>query len=628
MVQGCSGGDGQPDTRILVDNVSGDGQLPSGMMRHQPRDPSAPARVDRMPVMIEDPSQIAKTRERYQKKIDQLYQQAMKQVNEGGYLFGEHLRAVEARPQKAKEDLVALMVDPSVLAKTRLKAAEVLMRLNIDRGWAFHLQCLTDPNVELRLAALKSLAAYQIRPEQLQGEQAKLVVNLLDDKDPRVVVAAAELCQKSNVTGSEVKLRQLLKSGQAKDPAKLAACLAGVASTKESVDALLPHVLKKTVDGYQWGSVYNLEGLLKNPDPEISEPVRQAIYTYTLKFPEEKYDQTLVRDLTQVAGSQSKDLLLDIQKNATDPASQLYATEALARLDPDNAVDILLTQLAKGKFASDLIGEMANYATPDDYAKITQQLLAMKSPWDSRVVLLCYEKLGSQGKQFVEQNADRLDPHAQEVAYWKSQNLDLRTALNDFYAAGILPKTPDEILALMKQPKRNQTTASEIDFNDPGELLGALGWAEIVTMFDSETGMIPSNHDELLADWGAATGGKWKPECPVQNWLQESSEDFNAPYIVEFLSGDRLYRVGAENYGDWYDVEAVLRLANFSLKKMGKPEQFIPLESDGQFMMLVFADPAKFIPLAKKYRMPLSEDAAQGMKKGKDFEQRVLEQID
>jgi hypothetical protein len=98
-------------------------------------------------------------------------------------------------------------------------------------------------------------------------------------------------------------------------------------------------------------------------------------------------------------------------------------------------------------------------------------------------------------------------------------------------------------------------------------------------------------------------------------------------YTVRFVYKGRLYCFGAENYGDWYDVDAVHRALNFALEKADQRERFIALESDGQIAAFVFADPARFVPLAKKHGLPLSNGANSAMRKGKEFERKTIEDI-
>jgi hypothetical protein len=74
-------------------------------------------------------------------------------------------------------------------------------------------------------------------------------------------------------------------------------------------------------------------------------------------------------------------------------------------------------------------------------------------------------------------------------------------------------------------------------------------------------------------------------------------------------------------------VGAVQAGLNFALGHAGLKERYIALASDDQIASFVFADPEAFIPLAEKYGLPLSKDAAEAMRQGKEYEQRVREQL-
>ncbi|PQO39019.1 hypothetical protein C5Y96_03900 [Blastopirellula marina] len=621
---GCDSGD-TDKPKMLVGSYSGEGELPDGVMLHEGRSPDAPARVDRNPVLLQDAEEIRKTRETYQRELDQRYATAISQVKKGDWVFLEYIRALEAQSQKATADLQQIMNSSSLPAKSRTKAAEMFARLKDPCGEAFLLDSLNSSDAELRLAALNSLGQYELRTDFNSEGMSELVIGLLDDPDSRVVEVASRLCWTRKIPGAEGAMLAALESGKAESPAKLAENLAELATNRETVEAILPHVLQDSPEKYNWNAGYPFRNLLKNPEAAISGPIRKALYAYTLKFPQQRYDQSLVRDLAAAAGPDATDVLSDIQKNAKDPVSRMYATEALARLQPEQGVNLYLAFVDDNKWYGNISDDIAKYAKPGDFERISQRLLAMDKPWDGSVVLLCYDTFDEAGKKFIEQNQDRLDPVAQSVAYWKSQGIDLKVALADFHAAGIVSQMPDELLAEMAKPGPSGDGPKEIDFNNPYELIGALAFAEIVVMFDAESGQIPCDHAQLLFDFARASRGKFAPEAPVQFWLRKAEDDYDGPYIVQFISDGRLFRCGAENYGDWYDVQAVMNLANFTLTETGHAERFISLESSGQFVSLVFADPAKFFPLAEKYRIPLAEDASQAMQKGIEFEQRVRE---
>jgi hypothetical protein len=67
---------------------------------------------------------------------------------------------------------------------------------------------------------------------------------LLDHPDPELVQAAAGLCVWKKVPGAEQRSAALLASGRAADPEQVALDLARIATTLESVQALLSHLFR------------------------------------------------------------------------------------------------------------------------------------------------------------------------------------------------------------------------------------------------------------------------------------------------------------------------------------------------------------------------------------------------
>jgi hypothetical protein len=139
---------------------------------------------------------------------------------------------------------------------------------------------------------------------------------------------------------------------------------------------------------------------------------------------------------------------------------------------------------------------------------------------------------------------------------------------------------------------------------------------------------LPCHHEELIRDFADHSDGKFKPECPVQIWHRQSEGDLDSPYTVQFLYRGLLYRFWAENYGDYYDVEAVARALNTALERNGQRERYLGLYTGDQCACLVFADPAAFVPVAEKYGLPLAEDPSEGMRAGLAYERHVADQLD
>lgn len=195
---------------------------------------------------------------------------------------------------------------------------------------------------------------------------------------------------------------------------------------------------------------------------------------------------------------------------------------------------------------------------------------------------------------------------------------NLHSALEELRNASVIRQSPDELLEAMAG-----TEPISLDVSDPNLLSRAPSSSGMVVEFDTETGVVPCDHAELIAEFGRHSGGKFSPECPIQIWEQEDDDDYDGPYTVLFLHRNRLYRFEAENYGDYYDVEAVARAANAVVEHEGQKERYICLAPNGQCASFVFADPEPFAAIAHKYGLTLSQDSSQAMRAGREFEVRV-----
>lgn len=624
--------DGQNQTKpkILVGHTDDESKLPEGMVLYKDRDPNAPARVNRMPVVIDDPAEIRRTQEVFEKAIAELYDDAIGQVAKGKWLFQEHTLALKIRREKALADLHQMVSDERLDPRGRTKAAEVLIIFAEPAGEKLLRDMLQSPRVELRLAALQSLGEWELKLDLSKSDWATRVHSLLDDSDQRVVEEAAKVCRYRKIPGSEDKLIAVLEKNNLKNPATIANQLAEIATTKRAVGALLPHVLKDNSDkDYHWTG-FSFRNLIENPDPEVSGPVRKAVYEYLLQFRAQRYDQTLVRDLVDVVGADAISVLEDIKRNARDPVSRSYALDALARLQPEKAIDLITQHIDAEGYRSD-ISKLRDYVAENDFDRIAPIVLNVcqrsNRPMDRGIVELFWTKFGIRGRQFVKEHMDNLDEHARMWATWKLENRDLVAALTEMQSAGIIQMAPHEVLQKMQEEHKEYDDLTPLDTSDPYSLTGALVTAGIVVKFDTESDMLPSYHDRLILEFADASNGRFAPQWPIQTWHQANEEDYDAPYTVQFVLKNRLFQTGAENYGDWYDVEAVVRLINFALEIAGDRRCYIALATGDQTASFVFADPVAFLPIAKKYGLPISRDPTEAIRQGIEFEKRVIDRI-
>jgi hypothetical protein len=577
---------------------------------------------------------VAESRRLYEEEHEQLVQEAMQCVERGDWLYGEHFRALRAIPDVARERLSAILKKSTAPPSAQIKAAETLRTLGDPDGEAFWLAALTSKSAKLRQAALEAMR--KGFPVDYRSEPwASRVLALFDDSDSQVSKAAIELSAYmpepgSALPGAESKIIELLPSLPPRNRQAIAIKLGEIASTPEAVETVVRFAFPKRAKKYEWITGHALERLCEHPDAELSAPVRKAFQMYLLAFPAEQRDQQLVRDLAKVADDDALPVLQGIYNNPQDAACRLYSLQAMARLQPDRAVDLILDDLERFRNFDHIVNySLPPFATEAEAERIIAALAPPDAAKESQpiprgVVRLFWEKLGQRGRKAVEEHFDRLDLGARMWAMWKMQGLDLRSAAAELHASGVIVQKPEEILARIQAHNESRPNPSPGDLSDPDGMISLLAEAELLTMFDAETGEIPCRHDRLLEAFAAGAAGRFEPQYAMQFWRRESEDDFDAPYVVQFVYNDRLYRFAAESYGDWYDVASVQRALNTVLEDAGRPERFLPLDPGGQFAIFVFADPQMFLPIASKYGLPLSQDPMECVRQGREFERRIF----
>jgi hypothetical protein len=585
----------------------------------------------------DDPGLLAATRAAFEERIDKLYPAALARVRLGEWVYLEQRDALRHRRGRAVTDLRAVAADSKTPAAGRVSAALVLRDLGEPDGDALLTPALSDPSPAVRHAVLKALRQYGGRDYDLSPpERAGLVLELIDDPDPAVAAAAADVAVDRRLPGADARLALRLVR-RPDDPQAWALRLAQVADNPGAATIAALHLFRDTPEKFgHWPYAYSLRQTLRHPDPAVREPIRVALRDYCLRFPSERYSQHLVRDLADVADATTIPVLEDIAAHASDPASRLYAVQALARLEPERAVDRVLDQAQRaGMFYADDIATLCEYARESDADRVIPLVRptdkAFTDPLGSarleNTVRLLLTRFGDRGRREVESWFDRLTGFARMRAVWGLRGSDLRTALAEFKAAGSLPVPADQLFEAVRRSDESRGDNPTFDPTDPRTMTSAFFEADMVVTFDAETGTVPCDHDRLVMTFAEGTRGFLAPECAVQTWHGEEEDDPDVPMTVRFVHRGRVYEFTARNFGDWYDVEAVAAAVNFALADAGRPERFINLEAAGQCPVWIFADPTRFLPVAARYAVPVSDDPAKAMTAGVAYERYVADQM-
>jgi hypothetical protein len=144
-----------------------------------------------------------------------------------------------------------------------------------------------------------------------------------------------------------------------------------------------------------------------------------------------------------------------------------------------------------------------------------------------------------------------------------------------------------------------------------------------INMFDAETGMFPNYHDALLRDLAELFGA---PMGSVEFTEQAPEEDTEDPYELRAQVGDKLLTRPAQNYGDWYDVDAVVALLNEVAAELQLDDRAVFLPTYDQ-AVTVLVGPGASIADAVRDRVFPPRETTSAMDTGKDFERQVLESL-
>jgi hypothetical protein len=619
---------------ILVGHVQGDpADLPEGIVYHPGRDPDAPARVSKDVEIITDRRAIEWTRRAYEADVDHRFAEALEEVRKGEWVFLEHRDALKQRASKAVKQLAQIMNDKKAPATGRVRAAETLNDLGNRDGARFLIDALGSPSAELCAEAVDILDDWDSNIDLTQPAVAKQIVKLLSSPDAKVVKNATHLCAWKEVPGAEEALQAAIAKGRGPLEA-IADALVRVATKPKSIQIALPHLFKTRQKEYESSCDYYFERVVNHPNPEISLPFRQAMQRYLLTYKNNKdrLGQHWAGDLAAVADESVIPVLKEIIAKAKDCVSRASALTAWARLEPERAVERALAEIKRDRPWEMLIEILARHAVADDFERIRKVLYPKSGKYKDRELEiadanLLLEKLGARGKDFVVANLERFEQHAKQSINWRLKGFEVRAALKELHKANVLRDDPDEILKKAKG-QVDEDDDSHLPPDHPAHLSRAIGDAGLETGFDTETGFVPCHHEELIREFAEHSAGRFTPECPIQIWHQQDENDYDGPFTVQFIYRGRLYRFGAENFGDYYDVESVVRALNKALEHNKQPERYIGMYTGDQTASFVFADPKAFLPIAKTYGLPLEEDASAGMRAGRDFEDQVFEDLE
>jgi hypothetical protein len=191
---------------------------------------------------------------------------------------------------------------------------------------------------------------------------------------------------------------------------------------------------------------------------------------------------------------------------------------------------------------------------------------------------------------------------------------DVTSSLIRFSEVGALRK---QLAAWKLMP---ESAGAEVDAALTAD--NALASAGRLLEFDVETGTFPNEHDVLLARLARFAGS----DLDGVLFEEVPPPDDDGPYRIHAYLGNKRYQAEAQNLGDWYDLDTVLGLLNSTLRERGSEIRYVSLPTGDQ-MAKVIAGPATSLVEAHRQGVLRTEAPDQAAETGKEFEERVLEQL-
>jgi hypothetical protein len=126
--------------------------------------------------------------------------------------------------------------------------------------------------------------------------------------------------------------------------------------------------------------------------------------------------------------------------------------------------------------------------------------------------------------------------------------------------------------------------------------------------------------EALAAMFGESLEAVTFVETAPDDWKSE------APYHVRAELGERSWEREMENFGDWYDVGAVLDMLNGIAADLGSTKRIMGLETYDQYVTVIVG-PGESLLIAANEGLVNPALARGSMDRGKTFEEKVRQEL-
>ncbi len=511
-------------------------------------------------------------------------------------------------------------------AEDRVAAAILLVKLGDAGGRSAVCGLLDDPAAQEPL-----LSRLGYLEEEKAGEWPEVrawVLKSLDTSDAKRRRAAVRLVMQLDVRPAGPKLAELATRPGIDEDGWISSCAADRVPSLDLLESIIQRLNTAHGGRERYWLTMALADLIGSPDGTVSGRALDSARVVLQAAGTEEFQQIgLVDAVTKHGGARAAALLGEVYESGQSPGLRGAALVGLAKLEPAATLPKALKALSDEKLRRPAVAAIEHAAKGTQDAELIRELrrVASREKNGSRLLeSIAHAMLeigGQEAMAGVEAIVPRLGSTSVMEIRWALAGMTLDKAAERLMSLGLLDKAvADNALADLKHKEK------ELDDTEPA-LLALLDAAGLAIGFDVETGELPVGHDRLILDFASKSGGAFRPLAVQETWNRQNEDDDEADYTVQFVHGDRLYRFTARNFGDWYDVEAVVTAIHTALKDAGSTRQFHALDTGGQDAMFVFAEPGIMSEVSREFGLPLSTDLKRSEREGKEYERQVIEQL-
>lgn len=445
----------------------------------------------------------------------------------------------------------------------RVGAAMALAFLKDPRGSEALRRLMDDPSAILPLL-WRSNEEEMIILKDVPGLHAWLIDKLHAD-DHRVRSAAVEF---AGVLGRPEFAHHLLEIARSPelDPAGRAMYwLSQIAPSAEllaCIAARIEYCSKDEGDG-AFGRRMDTLGPLRayanvaNADlrDQAAEVARRGLLTYPVKAWLSGATMAAFHVICAASAGKAAAILEELHRVCPNPRLRAEALEHLAKVSPSQAAGHIEQALSQASVSDAAIRALARSVGPSNSAACVARLrsLIRKSRSDMTLTEIARALCGIQhpsAREVLQSLLPRLRSWAATDVRWSLHGITSESAAQRLMDMGLIHA---EAVNAVRASRHAEDHAEGVF-----RLLIELSEQHGVLGFDTETGQIPAEHDELIEEFARSSNGHFHPECPLELYEEDDDGEVQGDYTVQFIHADRLYRFRARNLGDWYDVCSVL----------------------------------------------------------------------